>query len=117
MVSVELVKDFLLNSGLDYGHNSISLSIISLAKANLLKEVGDAAVQLVDEYLTAGNEDSLFSEPEFQKNRDLNAFLKSDKLGKGEEYSPRLREQITMTKKIFRKTAPIGKMKEALAAE
>ena len=55
-------------------------------------------------------------EPEFQKMQDLNAFLKSEKLGKGDEFSPRLRTQIAMTKKIFRKSAPVSQMKQAIAS-
>jgi len=116
MVAVDLVKDFLLNSGLDYSHSSISSAIIKLADAGFLKEIGDAALQLIDDYLTDGNEDSLFTEPEFQKIRDLNAFLKSEKLGKGEEFSPRLRTQITLTKKMFRKSAPLEKMRASVMA-
>ena len=116
MVGVDLVKDFLINNRLDYSHTSISSAIIKFADADLLKEIGDSAVQLIDDYLTDGNEDSLFSEPEFQKMRDLNAFLKADKLAKGDEFSPRLRTQITLTKKMFRKSAPMEKMKAVLAA-
>ena len=116
MVGVDLVKDFLINNRLDYSHTSISSAIIKFADADLLKEIGDSAVQLIDDYLTDGNEDSLFSEPEFQKMRDLNAFLKADKLAKGDEFSPRLRTQITLTKKMFRKIAPMEKMKAVLAA-
>ena len=115
MVTVDLVKDLLINSSHDYSHASISTAIIKFADAGLLREVGDAAVQLIDDYLTDGNEDSLFSEPEFQKMRDLNAFLKADKLGKGEEFSPKLRTQITLTKKMFRKSAPLSKMRAVLA--
>ncbi len=116
MVAADLVKDFLINSGLDYSHSSISSAIVKLSDAGLLAEIGDSALQLIDDYLTDGNEDSLFAEPEFQKTRDLNAFLKADKLGKGEEFSPRLRTQITLTKKMFRKSAPLGKMREVVAA-
>lgn len=116
MVGVDLVKDFLINNRLDYSHTSISSAIIKFADADLLKEIGDSAVQLIDDYLTDGNEDSLFSEPEFQKMRDLNAFLKADKLAKGDEFSPRLRTQITLTKKMFRRSAPMEKMKAVLAA-
>ena len=36
------------------------------------------------------------------------------RLGKGEEYSPRLRTQITMTKKIFRKSAPVEAMRSVI---
>jgi hypothetical protein len=92
----------------------MSRAIIALRGQEFLQEFGDAAIQLIDEYLTDGNEDCLFSEPEFLKNKDLNAFLKSDKLGKGEEFSPKLRSQIAMTKRIFRKSAQIAKIKQTL---
>jgi AIPR protein len=116
MVAVDLVKDFLINSSLDYSHASISSAIIKFGDAGLLTEVGESAVQLIDDYLTKGNEDSLFSEPEFQKILDLNAFLKAERLGKSDEFSPRLRMQLALTRRVFRKRAPLDRMKAALAA-
>jgi len=116
MVATDLVKDFLLNNQLDYTHASISTAISRLHIGGYLEHFGDAAVQLIDDYLTQGNEDSLFLEPEFLKMLDLNAFLKSEKLGKGDEFSPRLRTQIAMTKKIFRRNAPTQQMKAAITA-
>jgi hypothetical protein len=117
MVAVDLVKDFLINEHRDYGHSGLTSAIIAFSQTNLLKGFGDAAVQLIDDYLTNGNEDCLFEEPEFQKSRDLNAFLKWEKLRKGDEFSPRLRTQMTMTKKIFRRAAPASEMQKALATE
>jgi len=114
MVAVDLVKDFLINNQLDYSSGEISSAIAKLHSSDQLKHFGDSAVQLIDDYLTNGNEDCLFSEPEFQKMQDLNAFLKSEKLGKGDEFSPKLRTQIAMTKKIFRKTAPVVEMKAVI---
>ena len=61
MVAVDLVKDFLINNSLDYSHASISSAIIKFGDAGLLTEVGESAIQLIDDYLTKGNEDSLFS--------------------------------------------------------
>lgn len=116
MVAVDLVRDFLLNARMAYGNESISTAIIKLSEHNLLQEIGDAAIQLIDDYLTDGNEDTLFDEPEFQKIRDLNAFLKSEKLGKSDEFSPRLRTQLVLTKKMFRKNTSVEEMKSALAA-
>ena len=116
IAAVDLVKDFLLNNQLDYSLSSISVAIAKLHAGGYLKNFGDAAVQLIDDYLTNGNEDCLFLEPEFQKMQDLNAFLKSEKLGKGEEFSPQLRTQIAMTKKIFRKSAPVVEMKTNITA-
>lgn len=115
MVAVDLVKDFLINNQLDYSSGAISSAIAKLHDSDQLKHFGDSAVQLIDDYLTNGNEDCLFSEPEFQKMQDLNAFLKSEKLGKGDEFSPKLRTQIAMTKKIFRKTAPVVEMKAVIS--
>lgn len=71
MVAVDLVKDFLLNNRLDYSYSSICGAVAKLNEAGLLKHFGDAAVQLIDDYLTNGNEDCLFLEPEFQKMQDL----------------------------------------------
>jgi len=111
MVAVELIKDFLVNRRFPYGHEDISSAIIGLAEAGLLAEFGDSAVQVVDDYLTQGNEDSLFDEPEFQKIRDLNAFLKSEKLGKSEEFSPKLKTQIALSKRLLRRNAVLQNFK------
>ncbi len=111
MIAVELIKDFLVNRHFPYGHENISSAIIALAQAGLLTEFGDSAVQVVDDYLTQGNEDSLFDEPEFQKTRDLNAFLKSEKLGKSEEFSPKLKTQIALSKRLLRRSAALQDFK------
>ena len=42
MVAVDLVKDFLVNSSLDYSHGSISSAIIKFADAGLLTEMGES---------------------------------------------------------------------------
>ena len=115
MVTVDLVKYLLINNHKDFGHNAFTAAIINLSNHGLLKEIGDMAVQLIDDYLTNGNDDCLFNEPQFLKNRDLNAFLKSDKLGKGDTFSPNLHTQITLAKKMFKKNANIEQMKAALA--
>jgi hypothetical protein len=117
MVAIELIKDFLVNSNMAFTHRDIAKAVIVFSRSDLLKQVGDSAIQVIDEYLTDGNEDSLFAEPEFVKSKDLNAILKSDKLGKGEEYFPRLKTQIALAKRLFRRTAPIGQMRTALEEE
>jgi hypothetical protein len=63
----------------------------------------DAAVGVVDEYLTSGSDNSVFTEPAFQNsfNNDLNAFLKSEQLGKSEQATPRLRALLAMHKSIM----------------
>jgi hypothetical protein len=114
MVVVDMVKDLLINFGLDYSSGSIARAVISLNNTEDISAIGDAAIQLIDEYLTIGNEDSLFAEPEFQKTQDLNAFLKSERLGKSDEFSPKLKMQMAMTKKIYKKGTDLAKLKAVL---
>ncbi|MDG0026642.1 hypothetical protein [Trinickia sp. Y13] len=47
--------------------------------------------------------------------QDLNAFLKSDKLGKGDDFAPHLRTQLALAKKMFRKNQMVEKMKAAVS--
>ena len=115
MVAIDLTRDILINLGLDSGAAAISRTVIALAKQSLLDEIGEAAVSLVDDYLTQGNEDSLFSEPEFLKSQDLNAFLKSEKLGKGEEFSPKLRTQMMLAKRMLRKSPEYQRIRTVTA--
>ncbi len=116
MVAVDLVRDFLLNNQLEYANVAICHAVAKLHDAQLLQHVGDAAVELIDEYLTVGNEDSLFQEPEFLKMQDLNAFLKAERLGKGEDFSPRLRTQLSLAKRLFRRNAASAEMKSVIIA-
>ena len=110
MIALDLIKDVLVNNQLPFAIDDLSKAVIALNQAKMLEEVGDAAIQVVDDYLTDGNEDCLFSEPEFLKVKDLNAVLKSDKLGKGDEYFPKLKLQVSMAKKIFRRSAVVKAM-------
>ncbi len=103
MVALDLIKDLLINNRLPYTHKALSSAVIVFSRSEFLKQIGDAAVQLIDDYLTDGNEDSLFSEPEFQKTKDLNAILKSEKLGKGEEFFPRAQNPDCRDKKDVQK--------------
>lgn len=103
MVVIEIVKDSLIYLNKNRSNAALVKCIQALADADLLQHFGDSAVQVIDDYLTSGTDDSIYLEPEFQKTNDLNAFLKSEKIGKDDEFSPNLRTQILMAKKLFRR--------------
>ena len=86
MVAIDLLRDVLLRSNKPSSPHELTQALIRLAKnEDAWKELFDAAVGTVDEYLTQGGEDSVFSEPVFkERNSDLNAVLKWEKLGKGD---------------------------------
>ncbi len=73
----------------------------SIAHHNWETQVG-----VVDEYLTSGSDNTVFTEPTYQNsfNNDLNAFLKWEQIGKSEQATPRLRALLAMHKSIMSKS-------------
>jgi hypothetical protein len=96
-------------------HANITAAVIQLAREDLLQDFGDTAVQVIDDYLTDGADDSIFVEPEFQKTHYLNAFLKAEKLAKSDEFSPNLRTQLALSRRIFRKGEHMPAINTALS--
>ena len=117
MVVIDLVKDCLIFLNKTRSNIDLVKAVKALADSDMLQCVGDAAVQVIDDYMTNGAEDSIYSEPEFQKTNDLNAFLKSEKLGKNDEFSPNLRTQLSMAKRIFRRGEHSAGVNTALTAD
>jgi hypothetical protein len=113
-VVVGLVKDNLIQ--LEKGSERVDIvkAVQTLAHADLLKNFGDVAVGMIDDYLASGNDDAIYLEPGYRKTNDLNAFLKSEKLGKDDEFSPNLRTQIIFAKKDFRRGAYLADVNKFL---
>lgn len=90
-VTIDLLRDVLILG--NHGHSSRGITNafnILLREDNeyILQQLLDASIQIVDEYLNSEYQDSVFNEPEFDDN--LGAWLKSEKLGRGEEATYRL---------------------------
>jgi hypothetical protein len=66
---------------------------------NALQGLLDSAMEVIDEYLTQGSEDSVYEEPTFQG--DMNIFIKSEQLGKNEDSTPRLKSLSAAHKNFF----------------
>ena len=67
-----------------------------------LENLGQAAVGAIDQYLTVGGQVSAYNEDSFIKvhNGDMNAFLKSDDLGK-DSHTPLLVQSLAITNSAF----------------
>lgn len=115
MVAVSLVRDALIQLGQNSENTQIVKAFHLLSKSKLLHHFGDVAVGVIDDYLAQGD-DSIYREPEFAKTNDINAFLKSEKLGKSDEFSPNLRTQISLAKKDFRRGAYFSSVNNVLAS-
>lgn len=104
-VLIELLKDCMMHSAIEITPKNISMCVIKVfndIEGDAVKQLTDAALNVIDDYLTNGNEDAVFTEPKF--NGDLNYFLKWEKLGKGTDNSPKLSNLIAFTKRDMRRS-------------
>lgn len=112
MVTVELLKDVLIHVGkarpLPKDYTNAFLMLFKPENAESARALLDTAVGTVDDYLTPGLEDTVFTEPAYQNafNNDLNAFLKWEKLGKSEDDTPHLKMLLAITKNAMRRGKP-----------
>jgi hypothetical protein len=81
------------------------LAVFAAGHEEAAKLLLDNAIELIDEYLTQGTEDSAHMEPSFINdfNGDLNAFMKWEALGKDEASTPHYRSLISDFRKIMGK--------------
>lgn len=77
-------------------------------------------LSVIDEYLNRESYDSLFKEHKFQD--DLNAFLKSEQLGKNIDFTPLFNSLLTQHKRLFGRPSggqpsPREQVTQAIAAQ
>ena len=86
-VVIELLKSIMLRASMSLSRRDITKSINKLFAIHQEEVILDAALEAIDEYLTPGAYNSIFDEQAFKDtNSNLNSYLKSDQLGKGEIY-------------------------------
>ncbi|HEY8660853.1 MAG TPA: hypothetical protein VIL78_17595 [Hanamia sp.] len=97
----------MLHSNIEISHTNVTNAVIKVFK-NLESEAAaqllEAALNVIDDYLTMGNEDSIYTEPKFSLTGDLNNFLKWERLGKGADNTPKLSNLIAFTKRDMRRS-------------
>lgn len=110
MVLMDLLRDTMIRSNMATELKDLTHAMLKLFKPEH-KEAAQglvgAAVGVVDEYLTQGEDDSVFTEPAFKGrfNNDLNGYLKWDKLGQSED-SPSLHSLMAINKRTMGRGNP-----------
>lgn len=101
-VLTDLIKDILINNSKLHGLKELTEAVIRIFKneTDSSKNLINIALNVIDNYLADGTQDSLFTEPEFIRTKDLNYFLKWEKLGKGREFTPKF-EQLLFANKYL----------------
>jgi hypothetical protein len=105
LVTIDLLKDALSRGGHKTDLRTVSDAIVAVLQDDSARPaLLDSAIEVIDSYFTQGTEDSVFDEPAYIDSNDLNAFLKSEKLGKTEQSTPRLRSLLAITKQVMGKS-------------
>jgi len=98
-----LLKDVMTRSDMSPTRKNCTLALLKLLdrdQESAAQALMNTAIDVVDGYLTEGTDACMFDEPAYKNifNRDLNAFLKWEKLGKSEEDCPRFRNLLAVSK-------------------
>lgn len=108
MVALDLLRDVMLRQPepMDTSPRNVTGAVLRLFDAGqeeALQRLLDSAIEVIDEYLTRGTEDSVFDERAFRGrfNNDLNGFLKWEDFGKTEEDCPKFRSLLAATKRYM----------------
>jgi hypothetical protein len=108
MIVIELLKDAILRANpntLLYSDKAYFtkciLNLSSNGNLQVLQDLLGHAIDAIDEYMTKEKDDSYNKEPTFRN--DINAFLKSDQIGKGEA-TPRLKSLIESYKRLLKRS-------------
>jgi len=108
MIVIDLLKASMIDAGIDINNYEITEAFLKLFKseqsiaANALLET---AIQLVDEYMTVGQSESIYNEPDVQdKSKDVGDYLRWEKLGKTKEYSPQLLDLLAIHKRTMKRS-------------
>lgn len=116
MVVLDLLKDVLVRQAKRVEPKDLTRAILKLFEPqneSALRVLLDTAIEVIDEYMTPGQEDSVYEEPTFKNtfNNDLTSYFKSEQMGKSESSSPRLRSLLqsykrTMNRKSGKEPSP-----------
>jgi hypothetical protein len=122
-VVIDILRDILIRANLDSSPSGLTKAFNTLiinSDNGPAQDLLEAAIAIVDEYLTQGEPESVFNEPAFQQrfNSDLNGFLKWDQLGKADA-TPVLSDLLAIHKRTLGRGSPSPReiITQAIATE
>ena len=101
-VVLEFLQETLIRANLPHSNAELTKALLSLDREEnqeALEGLLDASIEVIDEYLNRESDDSVFKEPEFQD--DVFRFLKSDRLGRNEDFAPLFKSLVSEHKRLF----------------
>ena len=101
-VVLEFLRETLIRANQSHSNSDLTKALLILDREgseDALEGLLDAAIEVIDEYMSRESDDSVFKVPEFQD--DVFRFLKSDRLGRIEDFAPLLKSLVSEHKRLF----------------
>ena len=101
-VVLDFLRETLIRATEPHSAGELTKALILLDREenrNSLQGLLDSAIEVIDEYLNRESDDSVYKEPEFQD--DLFRFLKSEHLGRNEDFAPLFKSLLSGHKRLF----------------
>ena len=110
-VALEFLREALIRANLPHSNGDLTKALLRLDREEnqeALEGLLDSAIEVIDEYLNRESDDSVFKEPEFQD--DVFRFLKSDRLGRNDDFAPLLKSLVSAHKRLFGRRSGAGQL-------
>ena len=104
MVVIDFLRETLLRADRPYSPGKLTKAFLALSKEenqDALHELLNAAIEVIDVYLNPESGDSLYKEQRYQRNQNLNTFLKWEQLGNNEDETPFFKSLLASHKHYF----------------
>ena len=101
-VVLDLLREAMIRANRTHSSSELTQALLALARdenKDALAGLLHAAIEVTDEYMNRESVDSIYNEPGFQD--DVFRFLKSDRLGRNEDFAPLLRSLVSEHKRLF----------------
>ena len=108
-VVMEFLREVLIRANQSHSNSDLTRALLIIDRdenQDALEGLLDAAIEVIDEYMSRESDDSVFRESEFQD--DVFRFLKSDRLGRNEDFAPLLRSLLSEHKRLFGRRSGTG---------
>ena len=101
-VVLDFLRETLIRATQPHSTGELTKALILLDREenrDSLQGLLDSAIEVIDEYLNRESDDSVYKEPEFQD--DVFRFLKSEHLGRNEDFAPLFKSLLSEHKRLF----------------
>ena len=101
-VVLDFLRETLIRATQSHSARDLTKALLILDREenqDSLQGLLDSAIEVIDEYLNRESDDSVYKEPEFYD--DVFRFLKSEHLGRNEEFAPFFKSLLSEHKRLF----------------